>query len=410
MLLFVFVIITQMQATSSLNILVMGVNHPVPTFIRRRLSKLDAAGVKLIVTCHHKNDFHDFKNAELILVKKITWRKPLQVVVQFFYFLTQFPHNLKLWKLLSGFDFKSRLKRSLEVIDLVRIPNIDLIHLMWMVPEERYLWLEPFYPCVPIVVSIRGSQVTVGAFGKDRSSFISKNFDSATVIHCVSHDIASVCLKLGADPNKLFVNYNGIDSRKFQPGAIKTVNNFFKIISVGSLIWRKGYNFQLQIVHSLVALGYPVHLTIVGSGVDEKELCYTASRMGLSKHVLFTGQLSEIEIINLLQTSDLYLSTSVAEGLPNSLVEAASCGLPIVSFDCEGVNEIVENNETGYVVAFGDVKLAVEKIIHLIENENYRLSMKEKARQKIEIGFNEDFWVQEMLKRYNNLSKHIGTS
>ncbi len=394
----------------TMRIFIMGVNHPVPTFIRRRLARLDAAGIQLVIACHKKKDFADFKNAELIEFKKVSTQNPFRLILQFIALIFRFPSNFRLWRLATQPSFLSRLKWCMEVIQMSRIPAIDLIHLQWLVPEERYQWLVPFYKKIPIVISVRGSQVTVHAT-VGHQDFIRENFTQASALHCVSNDIARQCIHLGADGRKVFVNYNGINLQNFKPASVgKGVSDTFNLVSVGSLIWRKGYIFQLLIVKKLIEMGHSPHLTIVGSGVEDKSLRYTAHRLGLDRAITFKGQLKEPDIIQLLQSSDLYLSTSAAEGLPNSLVEAAACGLPIVSFECEGAREVIEDEKTGFVVSFGQVENATEKIALLIQDEKLRNELSLRSRQKMEREFNENEWVTEMISVYEKLAdgKPIG--
>jgi len=387
-----------------LRIFVMGVNHPVPTFIRRRLSRLDAAGIHLVVACHRKTDFIDFKNAELIEFDRVSVRSPFRLLLQLVRFILLFPANVQLLRLAPQPAFMSRLKWSVEVIQLVRVRNVDLIHLQWLVPKERYLWLSHFYKGVPIMISVRGSQVTVNA-GKGREDFITENFKHASALHCVSHDIARHCHKLGADDNSVFVNCNGINLQKFIPPATPIASSGkFNLVSVGSLIWRKGYLFQLLIVKELTERGLGVHLTIVGSGIEDRGLQYMVQRLGLESVVLFAGQLKESEIIQKLCASDLYLSTSVAEGLPNSLVEAAACGLPIVSFECEGAREVIDDGRTGFVVSYGQVREAADKITLLMQDAKLRSEMAKGSRRKMELEFNENEWVDKMISVYHKLA------
>jgi glycosyltransferase involved in cell wall biosynthesis len=78
--------------------------------------------------------------------------------------------------------------------------------------------------------------------------------------------------------------------------------------------------------------------------------------------------------------------SSRAEGLGLVLLEAASCGLPLIAFDCpSGPSEIVEDGKNGFLVEkVGDVQTMADRICHLIENEALRRQMGEKARQMVQ--------------------------
>ena len=86
----------------------------------------------------------------------------------------------------------------------------------------------------------------------------------------------------------------------------------------------------------------------------------------------------------------------------NTLVEAAACGLPIVTFECEGAREVIEENRTGYIVDFGDVKMAAQKIAQL-KDVAKRAEMGRLAREKMEKEFDESHWVVKMIDTYKSL-------
>lgn len=386
---------------AAIRILILGLNYPVPTFIKRRLKKLDEVGIQLIIINHNNSDFLDFKNANLVQYQKVTWSKPVALVYLLVSFIFNFRVNTNLWKLSGSRKGFNRLKWCLENQQLTGKGHIDLIHLQWLSAQDRYKLLHKFYPQISIVVSARGSQLTVhpqtNVTAMESMLF---NFSEADFIHAVSHELATHCINLGADKSKIIVNYNGIDLLKFRPSTKKKSSLKFRLVSVGSLIWRKGYLYQLQILKQLAGQNLNISLHIIGSGPDEVALKYTALRMGIEKDVFFEGQKNESEIISLLHSSDLFISTSAAEGLPNSLVEAAACGLPLVTFKCEGVAEIIEDQMSGYIVDFGDINAFANKILYLAKNSEVCSKMGAKSRRKIESQFDEDFWVNKMTGFY----------
>lgn len=393
---------------SELNILVFGVNHPVPSFIHRRLKKLDERGVRLTIPCHDPGDFRDFKNARLIPFRRLSLAAPWLFLTLAFRALLHLSKTIQLWRAFKHKVFFSRLKGCLETLQWINLRDINLIHQQWLTPIDRYELLAIGYSSVPVLVSVRGSQVTVGtsaSTGQDK--VLGVNFAKAKAIHCVSNDLKMKCMELGADAGKIFVNYNGIDLRKFTPGpAVHSGDSTLRLVSVGSLIWRKGYHFQFMIVKELMARGCRVELTIVGSGVDEVGLRYTAIQLGIGEVVVFAGQLQQDQVLATLQKSQVYLSTSVAEGLPNSVVEAAACGLPIVSFSCEGISEAVLDGQTGFIVPFGSIDLAVDKIMMLSNNGAMRFQMGASGRALMERAFEDDVWVSDMISRYCQLASN----
>lgn len=93
---------------------------------------------------------------------------------------------------------------------------------------------------------------------------------------------------------------------------------------------------------------------------------------------------------------------SYREGLPKSLLEAASCGKPIITTDVPGCREVVTDKENGYLVPARNVKLLADRMLELIQNENLRKIMGEKGRARIESSFSEAVIHNKVFELYLN--------
>jgi glycosyltransferase involved in cell wall biosynthesis len=389
-------------------ILFFGLHPPVPTFIKRRINALHKAGVNLVVASYDSNSFSHLPKTESIAA--VSLRNPFRLTMLLLRFILWMPGNFQLWRMGRGKRFSARWKWCLEIFQWVHVIGApDLIHLQWLSPADGFQWLKHFYPGVPIIVSARGSQVTVYPHTDKRAEQTLKiNFEQASYIHCVSKDIATHCKQLGCEQSKLLVNYNGIDLSRFVP-AKKRVHDSSSIslMSVGLLIWRKGFLFQLQVLKTLIDRGVSVTMHWVGSGPDEMALRYWAHRLNVASHVVFHGHKNEEDVITLLQESDIYISTSAAEGLPNSLVEASACGVPVVTFDCEGVHEIIMHGVSGFIVPFGDVTGMADSIVKLSSQPALLESMGHEARLRMEKSFDERYWLEEIVQFYNQTARSV---
>ena len=104
-----------------------------------------------------------------------------------------------------------------------------------------------------------------------------------------------------------------------------------------------------------------------------------------------------------MNEASLYVMSSQTECFPMVLLEAMSCGLPIVSFDCPcGPKNIVKEGEDGLLVKNGDVNLLSEAVLRLISNEEYRLKMGKSARQNI-LRFDKDIIMKKWEHLFNKL-------
>jgi len=93
----------------------------------------------------------------------------------------------------------------------------------------------------------------------------------------------------------------------------------------------------------------------------------------------------------LMQASDLYVNTSLSDGMPPSLLEAIACGKPVISFDVGGVRDIIDNNTNGYLVPIKDYKMLASKIVYLLKNPD--LMKKYGSKSEKEEGCYLDFAI-----------------
>lgn len=382
-------------------LLVLGVGNPIPNFIRRRVLAIrETHEYDLMMTVEFGQSVDSFEGVKIIRIGGPTsFFQKLMLLTGVLISPLGF---IRLALFHSGLGVIQRTKLAIKYLPLTRVPRPDIIHIQWLSSAIEFSWLRRYFRC-PIVGSVRGSQVTV--YPLTRTNFkdvIVRSFKLVDACHLVSRDLMASCLALGAKKEKLFVNFNGINLQKFRPPINRVVSKELNVISVGSLMWRKGFVFQLMILYRLRERGINLTLTLVGSGPDLEGLKYLSHVLGLDGFINFKGQLTEDEIIRELRIADIYISTSLAEGLPNSLVEAAACGLPIVAFDCEGAREIIETDVTGFIVPPGDIDKAVE-CLFVLQNWNYRTNMGNRARERMEQNFDQEKCVHEMMGYYRKI-------
>lgn len=391
---------------SKLHIIVIGCGDPIPSFILRRLNSLALHGVRLTVFLKYgqKADLHP----DIKVFRQGGWNRLnlRDVTIYIFRIFINLSGFIQLYLNQPNSNFITRLKATIVSFPLSLARDVDVIHVQWLSMADSHFFLKKLYK-VPLITSVRGSQATVYPLTRrGYEETVRRSLQHADAVHLVSSDLVPYCIKYGADETKLFVNYNGIDLVKFCPPQQKLGSSLLRLISVGALMWRKAFIFQLQILKELKLRSVDAQLNIVGDGPDREGLQYLVFRLGIDDRVFFSGRCGEEEVIAQLQHSDVYLSSSAAEGLPNSLVEAAACGLPIVSFTCEGVGAIVDDKKTGYLVAYGDISMAATRIMEL-QDITKRTTMGMAGRKKMEAEFDENIWVDKMINTYQHIVQSV---
>ena len=123
----------------------------------------------------------------------------------------------------------------------------------------------------------------------------------------------------------------------------------------------------------------PIKVDLVGHGDLYEEFVSLSKEMQIDHLITFHGESNDIP--SFLNTSDIFVLTSRFEGLPLSICEAMSVGVPIVASNVGGVHEMVKDDYNGYLIPKGNHEYLTEKLADLIKNNELRKSMGENARK-----------------------------
>lgn len=156
-----------------------------------------------------------------------------------------------------------------------------------------------------------------------------------------------------------------------------------KIITAGRLVHQKNYKSLIN-AWKIVNQKHPDwQLEIWGDGVLKNELSKQINTLGLNNKVLLMGYINDI-ISRMLQASGCVLS-SLYEGISLVLIEAMSCGLPIVSYACQcGPKDLIDHGKNGFLCEVNDEKKLAEHICNIIEDNALRIRMGQASKEKSE--------------------------
>jgi len=254
------------------------------------------------------------------------------------------------------------------------------------------------------VVSCRGSAEKVKLVTEQgRKEKIEKVFKIVSAVHCVSEDMKRTIAPFCTDLHKVFVNRPAIDVSFFKPSAIKKKNEVLQILSVGRFTYQKGYLPGLMAIKQLIEKGASFVWNIVGDGPQYEELLFHINNMFLENHVKLLGKKNKDEVNNLLNTADVFLLTSVYEGIPNVVLEAMAMELPVVATRSGGVDEVITNGKDGFVADVYDVNEIVRLLELLLSDEHLRLSIGKEARKRILLDYTLERQAQIFQEKYQSL-------
>ncbi|MBM9538526.1 glycosyltransferase [Desulfobulbus alkaliphilus] len=142
-------------------------------------------------------------------------------------------------------------------------------------------------------------------------------------------------------------------------------------------------------------------LVIAGDGELKQELSELARELNLGTSVRFLGYRSDVN--ELLLQFDLFVLSSLYEGLPLSILEAMAAGVPVVATDADGTNEIVRHDETGLLVPLQDPAALAQAMLSLLHDRPRAQAMGTAARELIRVEYN----LENMIARYENYYEQV---
>ncbi|TDC37886.1 glycosyltransferase [Micromonospora sp. 15K316] len=237
---------------------------------------------------------------------------------------------------------------------------------------------------VPLVVTLHGVDVTrqpavPGLRGARHRRKLRAAFDRAALIIAVSAFIRDRALELGADPAKVRVHYTGVPIPAEPPAGPKT----WDVVFVGRFVDKKGAD---DLVEALGLLA-PLRPRVLFIGAGPRQEATRARAVQLQVDATFLGaQPPELVQQHMAQARMLAAPSRTAsdgdcEGLPTTVLEAASLGLPVVATHHSGIPEGVREGETGLLCAERDPAALAENIRRLLTDEPLRERLGRAARR-----------------------------
>lgn len=170
------------------------------------------------------------------------------------------------------------------------------------------------------------------------------------------------------------------------------------LVTIGRLTPVKN---QKLILHAMTLLPGNITLTIIGDGSLKQDLSATISKLALGDRVTLAGEM--VDPGQSLAAATLFIMSSDFEGLPISILEAMSAGLPVVSTDVGGVAEAVIDGESGFLVPRGDFRQLAGKIQILADDPDLRQRMGSRGREHYQQHFTTSRFTSEMREVYQKL-------
>lgn len=187
--------------------------------------------------------------------------------------------------------------------------------------------------------------------------------------------------------------YHGIDLQYFAFGASPPPPPPYRILTIGRMVPKKGYDVLLAALKLIDAAGLDFEWVQIGSGDIEEEIRAMVQDLGLSRRAHMLGSLPREKVIGHYRQAHCFaLPCKVAangdrDGIPNVLVEAMAVGTPVISTRVSAIPELVEDGLTGTLVEPADPAALARAIVDVLLNPARRREQVKRARAKVERDF-----------------------
>ncbi len=281
--------------------------------------------------------------------------------------------------------------------------HLDILHVHYAIPHAVSAFIAQQMTGVPYVVTLHGSDVhTLGA---DPSYQPATRYavEAANAVTCVTNHICQTAEKTLGIRCSIKPITNFTDTSLYKPDVCEYPlgNEKRQLVHVSNFRPVKRV-IDLVTAFAQIADKLPdVELLLIGDGPTRPEVNRLISKFELNSRV--KSPWFKRDVYQYLRCADAFALSSELEGAPLSLLEAMSCGLPVVATDVGGISEIIKDGENGLLVPFGDIDALADKLFVLLTDSTLSKRLGERARQTIL----ENHTADKILPQYEAIYKQV---
>jgi len=300
-------------------------------------------------------------------------------------------------------DIKFNFKDLQKLIRLLKENDIDILHTHLFLADFWGGWSHFFYR-KPILVSTLHGVHLLGDWIYNIKQFLRVRFPEYII--AVSKSVKKFCVeRLKVPERKIKVIYNGVNIPKLenyntQKLKLKLVGNVNAkiILNIGSLEKIKGQIYFIKAAQKILEKRRDVIFLIIGEGSLRKELSQIINGLNLRSYIKILGEKDNID--EYLSITDIFVNSSLAEGLSLSVLEAMSFGKCVVASDVGGNKELIVDDFCGKLFSSQNYKMLAQTIEELLCNDEKRSFLGNNARVRIKKEFSQERMIKELENFY----------
>ncbi len=271
-------------------------------------------------------------------------------------------------------------------------------------PSGAAAWFWSIFVSLPYVVALRGGDVPgfrpydFARVHKRLAPLLRRVWRRAAGVVANSQGLRALGhafepkVPIAVIPNGVDLEQFKVAQRKWQPP---------RLLFVGRVVYQKGLDILLNALGALKASSWTID--IVGDGPRREKLQAQAHELGIADRLNFLGWKNGEELVQRYAEANLFVYPSRHEGMPNAVLEAMACSLPVLATHIAGNEELVAHNETGLLVPAEDAKALRAALSSMLADAEGRQRMGAAARKRVETQYS---W-QRVSKEYLELMRRV---
>ena len=241
-----------------------------------------------------------------------------------------------------------------------------------------------------------------------RNAFSRWKYSQVDRFLCASEAIRLMLIGDGVSPEQTATVHEGIDIKKVTscrsldlhkelelPKGVPIVGN------VAALVPHKGQQFLIEAAPMVIAQIPNVRFVILGAGELEGQLRKQIAKLKVDRHVLLAG--FRPDVLSLQKSFDLFVLSSITEGLGTTLLDAMALGRPIIATKTGGIPEVIIDGKTGLLVPPRDAQSLASAIVALLRDPERRARLGTEANRRAKEKFSSEQMVKQTLEAYSHL-------